>query len=185
MDYFSNHCWCSKSHWTNGMFHCRHIVSFSKYIDYDINDIDSDWPALLFDEEFCVQEEYDRCVRVFEKMNNDKPGSAVFTDDAIRQMSTRNVPSLKPEVIDWLTENVHQSTDKQMVDQPQGWAMGNAEYRQNDSSHFSIFFLRRRDALNFIKVWSIHKQPTTYFNYFTDDKRKLIDGKLTKVNTFK
>ena len=44
--------------------------------------------------------------------------------------------------------------------------------------NLTLWFLRRRDAMKFIKEWSTHKKPTTYCNYFKDDRRTLVNGKL-------
>lgn len=110
------------------------------------------------------------------------PHSYAWDEDMVDTMSLRGTPCLKPEVIEWLNENVKDSTDKAMKHQPQGWAIGTDEYRLNGSSDLAIWFLRRRDAMKFIKHWSTFKKPTSYYNAFHYDKRKLIDGKLVKVD---
>jgi hypothetical protein len=131
----------------------------------------------MHSEKYLDEEMYERNKASFEKLIPDKQ----IPDDDLKSMSMRDVPCLNQDVIDWLNENVSDSTDKQMAHQPQGWAMGDTDYRKNDGSGFNLFFLRRRDAMNFIKEWSVHKQPTHYLNYFDDDRRELIDGRLTKV----
>lgn len=60
MHYLQNHCWCSKSHWDEQMYDCRHIVSFNSYE----NKYKDDWEALVDPdaEKFFNKEEFDRMV---------------------------------------------------------------------------------------------------------------------------
>lgn len=67
---------------------------------------------------------------------------------------------LKPEVFKWLEENVKNQNKLK------GWCCGNDEYNQGYGD-FSLFFYRRKDAINFIKTWSIYKKPTQTYNQNT------------------
>lgn len=48
-----------------------------------------------------------------------------------------------------------------------GWCCGNREYNTDTYSDFSLFFYRRKDAISFIKTWSIYKKPTETYNQDT------------------
>lgn len=179
MHYHSNHIWCRQSHWDHKHYDCRHLVSFEKYIDYKTNNINPDWEALITTEPVFNQDEYE----FLQEMYGPNGESDIkFSDDKILKMSMRDVSILKPEVIDWLNENVPLSTDKARKDRPEGWCMGDSQYRMTDSGvGFTVFFLRRRDAMKFIEHWSVHKKPTTFLNYFDDDYRELKEGRLVPV----
>jgi hypothetical protein len=92
-----------------------------------------------------------------------------------------NVPTLKPEVMQWLADNTPN------VDGEKGWCVGNDEYRKADSISLCVFFKKRNDAMKFIKRWSIHKNPVNYLNYFKDVRRKLNfkTGRLSLVKNKK
>ena len=83
---------------------------------------------------------------------------------------------LKPEVFDWLEANVKNENKKL-----KGWCCGNNDYNSQICEYFSLFFYRRKDALNFIKTWSIHKKPTKTYNQNTY-VLKVLDE---KTNTLK
>ncbi len=83
----------------------------------------------------------------------------------------RNVRRLKPDVIQWLQENIK---DRQCEgEHKQGWCVGTDKYTDNNAISFSVFFERPSDALKFIKRWSSHKHPVHYLNYFQDIRREL------------
>lgn len=142
------------------------------------NDLLTDWENLTHSKDIFLEKEYERLKRVYKD-------HAFMSEDIIRGMATKKTRSLNDEVIQWLNENVKPSSDKAMKDQPQGWAMGNDHYRATDDhNRLSIWFLRRRDAMAFIKRWSVHKKPTTFFNYFTEERKELFEGKLVKIKQF-
>lgn len=60
--------------------------------------------------------------------------------------------TLKQEVIDWLNENVKDSTDKIRKDMPQGWMMYDP-MRVHQTTEVSVFFLRGSDAVAFKLRW--------------------------------
>lgn len=99
---------------------------------------------------------------------------SLFPDDKYNFWKTYR--QLKPEVFDWLEENVKNQSKKL-----KGWCCGNKEYNSHSSEGFSLFFYRRRDALNFIKTWSVHKKPTETYNQNTY-VNKVLDE---KTNTLK
>ena len=86
------------------------------------------------------------------------------------------VPTLKTNVIKWL-KNVRPPVDDR-EEQFEGWAMGNDEHRGRNLHHLNIWFYRRRDALNFIKEFSVHKKPTAYYDSFADVRKILFAGKM-------
>ena len=75
--------------------------------------------------------------------------------------------SLKPEVIQWLVENIPD------FQKGKGWCIGSEKYMMTDSGSASVFFQRRRDAMKFIKTWSKWKRPLFYCQYFTDIRKQL------------
>lgn len=89
--------------------------------------------------------------------------------------SWKTYSALKPEVFSWLENNVKNNKDLK------GWCCGNKDYNSDTYEGFSLFFYRRKDALNFIKTWSFFKKPTETYNQNTR-----INKKLDKVtNTLK
>lgn len=61
--------------------------------------------------------------------------------------------TLKQEVIDWLNENVKDSTDKLRKDMPQGWMIYDP-MRVHQTTEVSVFFLRGSDAVAFKLRWT-------------------------------
>lgn len=149
MTYYSNHCWCSMSHWDNENYDCRHIVSIQEIPeDGEYHDGPTDdWKALVTEREVELP----------------KSKTHPFGEIMI-------VPDLNPSALSWLEENVQ---DRKNEDNNKGWCIGNEKYRSRGALSLSIFFHRRRDAMKFIKTWSVHKKPVRYFNYFTDIKKKI------------
>ena len=90
--------------------------------------------------------------------------------------SWKSYYQLKPEVLSWLEENVK---DEDKI--TKGWCCGDKEYNSRLGEYFSLFFYRRKDALNFIKTWSVHKKPTETYNQNTY-VRKVLDK---ETNTLK
>jgi hypothetical protein len=178
MHYHSNHCWCSQSNWNDEGYSARHTVDIQKHTGSTIDDIDPDWTSNVYITKEVDERRFENNKRSFAKLSKE------YSDDEIRSFSLETVPNLNDEVVAWLNENV---ADVKRDDYGNGtmkaWAMGNQEYRQSGySMELAIWFQRKKDAMNFIKRWSVHKKPTTYCNYFKDDRRKLIDGKLVKVD---
>ena len=87
-----------------------------------------------------------------------------LTDKERRNMATRDTMVLNDKVFKWLLKNVKNNAK----DGTKGFCVGTDAY--ND---FYIFFYRRSDAMKFIKRWSSHKKPTTYFDYFKGIRREL------------
>ena len=80
-----------------------------------------------------------------------------------------DAPKLKREVVEWLEKNIqNQKGDKSN----RGWAIGTDKYNEKNSISYNIFFQRQKDALFFIKNWSIYKKPLNYYNYFKDIRKK-------------
>lgn len=190
MHYHSNHCWCSQSNWDDNIYDSRHMVSISKYPNYEVGAahykqiIADDWTNCIVEVPTVSDAEYE-----FEKMWVESYKKDEVDDAEIKRRTdtyaTRPCPTLRDEVITWLNENVKSSRRDERSNRPEGWCVGNDQYRMSGSlSELIIWFLRRNDALQFIKTWSVYKKPTTYLNYFDDDRRELIDGELVKVDRF-
>ena len=151
-----NHCFCSDSNW-GGVYDCRVILSIDmvqKGKTYH-DPHEPDWINLIDDD---IEFESKKPFRV----------------------GHYDTQRLKPEVIQWLTENIKDRDNKK---HKQGWAVGTDEYNSDSGVSFSIFFERQRDAMNFIKRWSSHKKPVHYLNYFKDIRRELdpTTGRLKRV----
>lgn len=148
MTYYSNHCWCRMSHWDNESYDCRHIVSIQEIpIGREYHDGPTDdWKALVTEREM--------------KPSN-KEDCNFFDNTTV---------DLNPPVLNWLKENVQ---DRKNQDNNKGWCIGNEKYRSRTPLSLNIFFHRRRDAMKFIKEWSIYKKPVEYFSYFTETRKKL------------
>lgn len=133
-------------------FNCRHTVFFNCYEESD----KQDWLAVINKEADSRKHEHGY---------------------------TQKVINLKPEVLQWLEDNV-QDVKRDHYDNGhlKAWCIGSLEYRANTSTGFSIFFLRRKDAMAFIKRWSQWKKPVSYCQYFTDI-RKELDLKTLKYVT--
>jgi hypothetical protein len=161
MNYLQNYIWCSDSNW-GGKYNCRHLVSFCSYGDEDLED----WGNLVdeFAEVYVDNELNERFKKSLEKF-----GKSVEEYTPI----SKNVPNLKPEVLQWLVDNVEDRPKSSGEDCLKGWCVGSTEYRNTDGGSITIFFDRRKDAMAFIKKWSKWKKPTHYCQYFTDVRKKL------------
>lgn len=157
MDYLKNHCWCSDSNW-GGHYDCQIIVSLNCYEDHNMED----WNNVLAQEKHFSQKQYEKAKEIF-------AGEDYHTDYFHRGYATRTVNVPKPEVVQWLNENVEPDSQGEPM-----FAYGSKDYSSEDSScSYSFFFQRRKDAMKFIKTWSIHKKPVYYTQYFTDVRKKL------------
>ena len=188
MHYHSNHSWCRDCNWGDD-YDVKHTVSIDKYDSYDRTkslwdqDVSPDWTNNIDEASALSLKEYDFNKRVFaETAETAEKHDTPMTDEQLRKFSMRDCPTPNDTLLQWLNDNVLPSTDKNRKDRPEGWCMGSDEYRMIGGEGFIQFwFLRRRDAMNFIKEFSTQKKPTSYFNYFNDDSRKLVNGKLVKV----
>lgn len=155
MNILINHCWCSDSIW-GGSYDCRVIVSW---------DMERDWGAHppKCHPDWALVEEH--------------PFTPAEPDRFFGHPTTHR---LRADVYQWLTDNVKDRADKE---QPKGWAVGSDTYNAPQLCRFSLFFHRRRDAMAFVKHWSIHKRPVHYLNYFTDVRKELDPktGRLKRV----
>lgn len=149
MDYYANHYFCTDSNW-GGEYEAKHIVSINKFYNYDGGKIEDDWSNIYYKQIFDSED-----------FNED------FNEASEKRTTTTKV--LKPEVVDWLNENVSDRNDEQ----PKGWGMGTDIYNSKECCSFNIFFHRQYDALKFIKEFSSYKKPLDYFNSFTEKRKKL------------
>jgi hypothetical protein len=149
------------------MYDCRNILTINRISDgktyHDVPE--PDWTNLTEEFQAFDQEEYDR----MENFESLKGMSDV--EGFRRRYATKTVHRIKPEIIQWLNDNVKDRADK---DQPQGWCIGSESYLAKDSTlHVNLFFHRQKDAVAFAKRWSSHKNLTNYFNYFNNTRKKL------------
>jgi hypothetical protein len=172
MDYLQNHIWCSDSNW-GGMYSCRHWVHFTNTREYEVND----WSLIINDyiDSFINQYEYN----VFKKRYQ------THDDEELIERCTHLAPNLKPHVFEWLEANIKDRPAKNTGDSEslKGWCIGSANYRGKDPYSFTVFFYRKRDAMAFIREFSVYKKPVHYCQYFSD-VRKVLDlktGKYTVV----
>jgi len=170
MDYRKSGSTCTHSNWDGKWYSSSHTVSIDKLRNHQ-GDTLPDWERLIIMKEVLSPEQYE--------FNKNFDGFAHLTDTEMRNISMRSFPTLRSEVFQWLRENVADSTDINRKDRPEGWCIGDTQRRMKEMVELNIWFLRRRDALKFIKTWSVHKQPTETFS--DDIKKVLIDGKLVEI----
>lgn len=165
------------------MYCAPHMVCLNQYVDYDLDNIDLDWPNLVHNVRVVSEQELHLNRRVWAEMAKEYPDRQPLDEKTLRVMSMRDCPTLNAEVIQWLDNNVADvKTDVDRNGTTKAWAMGNEAYRVRAAvGELSLWFHRKKDAMAFIKQWSVHKKPTSYHNYFKDDLRKLVDGKLVAV----
>jgi hypothetical protein len=164
MNYYSNHLGCAFSNW-GGDYSCRHMVTIEMVTKgkrgWDPHS--QDWINLITEKEFFDEKDY-----VFYKSRS--PDYDDYDDYDLKRMATKTGPALKKEVLQWLEENIKDRTGE---DNDKGWCIGDDRLNERVLVSFSIFFHRKSDAFAFIKKWSIHKKPLTYFDYFKDVKQEL------------
>jgi hypothetical protein len=127
-----NHCWCSDSNW-GGHYDCRVVVSLDRVPE--------------------GKTYYDPPDPDWVALLDDITSKTTATDDILR---------LKPEVLQWLTDNIPDHNGQK------GWAIGTDKYNLATSITFRFFFQKPTDAKRFIARWSFRKKPLEYFNYFKD-----------------
>lgn len=164
MNYLQNHIWCSDSNW-GGEYDCRHTVFFSRYGKSD----NEDWVAIVDEDadKLFDKDRFDSMVKMLTNKGRE------FDPEDFRENYNQSVPNFKPEVLQWLHDNVK---DKPKVDSDghiKGWCIGSVEYRTHPRTGISVFFHRRKDAMAFIKRWSKWKKPVHYCQYFTDVRKNL------------
>lgn len=157
MDYLKNHCWCSQSHWDGRGYDCDIIVGINSYEEHN----KEDWENITTTKEGFCESLYN-----INKSVNDKYGEGL-SDEKLRRYSVKSYNTLKPEVIDWLINNVPDTKGNPM------WCVGDEDYLMNDGCGMNIFFQKRKDAMLFIKTWSKWKKPVHYTQYFTDVRKTL------------
>lgn len=168
MDYLQNHIWCSDSNW-GGIYSCRHSVTFSILEEHEVDD----WNSIIDDEveSYFSQREY----------NVAKKHYPTYDEEKLIKCCTHLAPNLKSHVLEWLEANIKDRPAKQTDDgeSPKGWCIGSANYRGKNPYSFTVFFYRKRDAMAFIREFSVYKKPVHYCQYFSD-VRKSLDLKTGK-----
>lgn len=122
-----------------------------------------------FDDEYGT-EDFDKLTH--EVSFFDKKSVCLFQDrdynvEVITKLCTKRSRRLNDDVINWLHKNI-----KDQLDGTKGWCVGNDEYNSRDLD-FSIWFYRRKDALAFIRQWSVYKKPTGSYNQNSYIEKKL------------
>ena len=117
-------------------YECRHMIS--------IEQLPENCPTeKMFQAIRIGTEEWNNCVRTLKMQTDMIDGILMFERSS----------TLKQEVIDWLNENIADSTDKRRKDMPQGWMIYNP-LSVHQTTSVSVFFLRRVDAMAFKLRWS-------------------------------
>lgn len=156
----TNHIWCPLSHWNNGNFKGRAIVTI------DENE-DREWLDLIKKIEFFDEVEFN-----YTKKYNEKHG--LPAPDKNDTVFTRETVTLKPIAMHWLNKNIPN------IEGTKAWCIGNNEFNKRNYGEFDIFFKRLEDGLAFIEKFSQYKQPTEFFDYF-NDSRKFLDKKTNQL----
>lgn len=164
MNYLQNHIWCSESNWGGVHYDCRHLVDLKDYEPHDR----TDWSNIVDYTKFIY------CDKDYAKIYMERMAERGidFTQAEAEDMFTthRKIPTLKPEVFEWLEQNVKDRNGEGCV---KGWCIGSEEYRRTNTSDMCIFFHRRSDAMAFIRVFSVYKKPVHYCQYFSDVRKRL------------
>lgn len=151
-----NHVFCTSPCWGEGTYWCRYLVSIDRIPegkDYH-DEPEKDWINLTEEFDYFDEERY--------KGNLGFVSLQGITDEVLRKMAMKKARQLKPEVLEWLN-TIKERKDE---DYTQGWCCGNEDYLAFSSMSISIFFHRKVDAISFIRRWSVHKKPTSFFDYF-------------------
>ena len=161
-----NHMFCTDPIWGKEPYWSRFMVDVEKDSrispEFLNEGIKQDWENLTEEHEYFDKEEYEN-YKTFESMRD-------LTDEQVRKFATRKFRKLKPEVIQWLEENVK---DRKDSDYKKGWCIGSDDYLYRDRYNgINLFFERRSDAMAFIKKWSVYGKPTTYFDYFRSIRKE-------------
>ena len=171
-----NHVFCLDSIW-GGTYDSRYLVSIKRVIAGNtyFDTPNPDWVSLISQKPHFDKEEYKRF--------REHPDLQHIKEETHRSMCQKRTVFLKPHIMDWLNENIKDRPDK---DSSQGWAVGTDQYNCTNPLSFSLWFHRKSDALAFIKKWSIHKKPVTYFDYFKEIRKELNEktNKLEVVEKF-
>jgi hypothetical protein len=155
-----NHMFCTNSNW-GGDFWTRYMVSLDTLKKVDQTDCQN----LLMEKEAFDEDRWQSMQGFFAEQG--------YSPERIEQHKAfynKKYKVLKPEVLEWLANNVPNVKDAK---QPQGWCVGSDTYQMSGSTDVAIWFARRKDALNFIRTFSVHKKPTTYFDYFKEIRKEL------------
>lgn len=150
---------CTESNWDSVYYQSRYHLS----IEDDEN--------VTTEEELFIKSEYESNKKYFGDLSEERQ---------IR-VATKDVMTLKPEVIQWLEENVadRPKSHDEYDECPKGWCIGSESYRAGDSGHeISLWFHRKKDVNKFIKVWSKEGLPIFTYNQDTYVKQVLVDGRL-------
>jgi hypothetical protein len=193
MTYYTNHCWCSTSNWDGKSFNGEASVDFSDSVGTDSLCLykhkipDPDFERLTQKKPFFDKEEVlEKMERVKERRSarNEEFDEEEYLKDEMEFCRKKTV-ELKPEVAEWLNANVRDvavdKEDENTIASRKGWATGNDIYNANQNWRICVFFARQVDALKFIRKFSIYKDPTFYFDYFSDDRREMESSKIISI----
>lgn len=168
MDYSRGFYFCTHPHPDPSQhYDCGHLVDFKKYTieirstaDCIPANVDANWDRVITEKLEIVEMDDSELIAKYAAQLSISKAKA-------KEILARRVhyPVLKDKVVDWLNTNVAPSTDINRANFPNGWVTYSKDALiQGPSSSFTLFFLRRRDALKFIKVWSVTGKPTSMFS---------------------
>lgn len=163
MDILKNWCWCSESNWDLQQFNCQIILTIKKHNDNSINwrepADNSDWERTTIEKKVFDKDTYE----VFQDLYEENPN---------KRLPMKKIYTLKPEVIDWLNENIEDVEEKGET-LNKGWAIFDETATPAFKKDVQVFFRKKSDALKFIRRWSEYKKPTFDWDYFKDTRKKL------------
>lgn len=184
MHYHTNHSFCTNSNWDGEVFEGEAIVTINnKVFNYSIEQYNfenpihnPDWDRLVSYESFLDEEQLNKFIERAKLTNEYKDNFEEAINEHKEWLTINDVPTLKPEIITWLNENVKDNKDGEKA-----WAFGSTKYRSNSTRFVDIFFERQTDALKFIHENSIFKEPINYFDYFNEVASEINLDKLIEI----
>jgi hypothetical protein len=176
MTIHQNHCWLTNVKNPNnedGSFDGRVMVYFEDKMDNDfIRDNELGYclsnpdMKLVSKHEYFSQDEYDKWVEIEIELKDYKNKSEIPENklERLKKRSMKTGYKFNKEVLEWLEENY-------------AGKYGIQEYMDKPM----LIFLTPRPARNFIKQFSVFKQPVFDFNYFNDTRKDIKLSKFLKI----
>lgn len=158
-----NHMFCNESNWGGKTFWSRYMVTLDTFKKVDQEDMRN----LLEEKTGFNNKEWESLQRIKEEMGWSE-------EDMLRQRrrcENTKYRVFNHEVMKWLEDNVADVRNPEQDNK--GWCVGSEDYHMGDKKDICIWFCRRKDAMAFIKAFSSHRRPTTYFDYFKGKRREL------------
>ncbi len=159
MIHYSGWYYCRESNWGD-YFDARNLVSIERYPKGYENE---DYANLIKEKLHFDKERYEEMLETYKDKDKE-----VYSNTWAKIHSSKNSATLEEWVYRWLMENVKDNPNGE-----KGWCTGSKAYNAGDGQGLNLWFYRRKDALLFIKTWSIYKKPTESYNQNSYIKKKL------------